>query len=88
MESEVEIRCGDCDAGLLKILVTRTNEELLKMGYDPVNTQIQCACGICGGSSFKTEVGGSFHVGAWDDQSHFEPVASSDDEVMLRAWRS
>lgn len=84
---EIEIRCADCNVGLMRILMTHNNEDLKALGVPPITTQVKCNCRLCGGSSWVHTVEGKFHPGAFDDNCVFEPVESDNkDLVMFQAW--
>ena len=84
---EIEIRCADCKVGLMKILVTRNNEDLKALGSPAVTTQVKCNCRLCGGSSWVRTVEGTFHTGAFDDECVFEPIESGNPNLlMFQAW--
>jgi hypothetical protein len=85
---EVVLDCADCGTTLLKLIITRNNDDLAKLNADPVKTKVQAVCEICGGRSYVRDVEGCFCPGAAADDMAFDVLAQDDgDEITrFRAW--
>lgn len=53
---EATIKCGDCGAPLVDIVVAETNESRVARGQKPLQSQYIINCWRCTGKSFQTKV--------------------------------
>lgn len=76
------IKCNDCKNKLVEIIITSSNQDLVDLGFQKMNTNIQILCGICssGRSSIK-HVEGLFHIGSCSDDLVLDVIDETPENI-------